>query len=476
MISKYTESASADDRQHIGCGGTVRDHEPQPVVIIYVLLSLGFVIYIPVALFRSNIFLLVQDVLLYVAFIFTLARDRGHWRIFGGDAIVTGSIGVFLLGVALGAGFDPFGMTVSTAQGVRSLLFGIFVLLLSSIWFTTPERVDKVLKIILIGSVLAAMYGVRQFIWGLLPFELERLASMGSSVAEIEHLGRQRIPSTYGDPGAFSFMMMIGAMSYLMARRRKLLPKLTLWGHPWILLLILFGLGMTLTRACMLGLAVALLIRFFFHLRWTLYQIVRLFFILSFLSGILYCVGVLVLSETFANAEIQGVRHLNNIMIAVWTLLPGFMSGESTVQLETLRTLSASSRLGQLIEGVKFLLINPLGGGCGSLTVGGLVDISISPTDVGVLRYGLEAGWFGLLGFIGIFAGVAIAARRKILRAIDERTRSLGLDLLALWGGIGVSIGISSFLHTETLSLVVWILGGIMLNLDQVSIGSRTFR
>ena len=103
------------------------------------------------------------------------------------------------------------------------------------------------------------------------------------------------------------------------------------------------------------------------------------------------------------------------------------------------------------------------------MTEGGHGLVSFSPVDVGILRYGLELGWLGVIGVVGLWLGVLSAGVHKLLRLPDRETRSLGHHLIGIWGAVGVAQMITSFLHTGLIALMVAVFGGVLLNLDRIS-------
>ena len=76
---------------------------------------------------------------------------------------------------------------------------------------------------------------------------------------------------------------------------------------------------------------------------------------------------------------------------------------------------------------------------------------------------------------IGLFIGIAFTGWINTRKVVDESTKLLGRYLFSLWVGICTALSITSFLHTEILAIMVWVLGGIMLNLDQISMSGRVF-
>ena len=150
-------------------------------------------------------------------------------------------------------------------------------------------------------------------------------------------------------------------------------------------------------------------------------------------------------------------------------MIPAVFTGEVSGQLEHLRSGSATERLDAWREGLTFLTSHPFGGGPGSITENLNAQISFSPVDVGILRYGLEMGWLGLAAQLGLWASVLVAGWRKRARSLDTNTRLLGRYLLSLWLAVAAAEAITSFFHTEMISVLIWSLGGIMLNLDRIS-------
>jgi hypothetical protein len=444
------------------------ERQPLPVLALYALFAIGFVIYVPVALFRSTIFLLAQDALLLLALVSTLGTSADKRRAFGGDGLVLFFIVTYCVSVLPAVVQDDPLAPSSTIQALRSLLFGVIVLYLASVWLTTQQRVDTLVRIVVAGSIFAVLYALRQLVFGLLPFELERLAQMGSGLDEIDKLGRTRIPSSFGDPATFSFMMMLGVVLYLYSNARNLLPTLAR-ARYLVLSLLLLGLGVTLTRAPMLGLGIALACIVATSSRLSVNLLIKWMGAALGVVVLVLVVDGIVSSGVLAQSDAPWARSLDNVLQAVWTLIPAFVTGEVTEQLDKLRNVSANSRADSWAEGFRFLLRHPFGGGPGAVTenAGGLLQFA--PVDVGILRYGLELGWLGLIGMVGTWFAVFLAGLRKLLRVPDPATRTLGRYLLAMWLAIGAAQAVTSFLHTELLSVLVWSFGGVLLNLDRIS-------
>jgi hypothetical protein len=443
--------------------------QPLPVQLLYLLIALGFVIYIPVALFRSVWFLLVLDALLLLAILTTVAADSTGRRAFGGNASVLMFVAMFAVAALPALAVDDAQAGLSSLLAMRRLFFGVGVLYVSSIWLNTDERVTTVVRIFVIGSVIAVVYGLRQLIFGLLPFELERLALMGSGADEIDRLQRVRIPSTFGDPATYSFVMMLGLLLYLYARERHVVPLITRKFHALALPLLVAGIGMTLTRAPMIGLALALMLLILTSGQLGLTLFFKWLAITGGVVAIMLGLDAVVSSGALSQSDLPWVRSINNVLSAVWTLIPAVFTGEVSGQLELLRSGSPTERLDAWREGLMFLSSHPFGGGPGSITENLNAQISFSPVDVGILRYALEMGWLGFVAQLGLWASVLVAAWRKRARSLDANTRLLGRYLISLWLAVAAAEAITSFFHTEMISVLVWSLGGIMLNLDRIS-------
>lgn len=441
---------------------------PVPVQLLFWLFAIEFVIYIPVALLRTSALLLLQDALLVLALVTTLAY-REPKRLFGGSVGVLVCAALFVTCIVPGVAIDHPESGYSTLQGIRSLVFGIAVLIATSLWMSTVQRVDRYVTIFVIGALFAAVYALRQVVFGLLPFELDRLALMGSSLGEIDKLGRVRIPSSFGDPATFAFVTMVGVMLFLLARQLGSLPTLTRRLAWPSLALLAVGLGVTLTRtplmALVAGVGVVVLSSGRLNFKWVL----RIGALAVAGVAAIYGINYLVVNETLAQSNVEWVKSVNNVLSSAWTLIPAFVSGDVGRELDTLRGLSTQSRLDGWTEGLTYLLLHPLGGGLGAMTEGGGNDISFSPIDVGVLRYGLELGWLGMFAMIGLWLAVLVAGLRKYLRISQPRTRTIGRYLMATWVAVGVAECITSFFHTELIAIVVWTLGGIILNLDKIA-------
>lgn len=441
---------------------------PLPVLLQLGLCAAGFVIYVPVALLRSTLPLLLLDATLFLALVLTLGGKHSR-RLFGGSAAIVVLVALFALTTLPAVLIDRPASTASTLQGLRSVLLGMLAFMLASAWLDTGLRADRYLRIFTFGGLFVALYGLRQIIFGLLPFEQERLALMGSSGRELDLLDRVRIPSTFGDPATYGFFGMLAVLLFFVAKRRGALPAWLLRVEKPALLLLFVGIGSTLTRAPMLGLACALIWLLVtstgFGVRW----IAKMAIICGVGFAGLLTLNYIVTNNVLADSETPWVRSANNALASAWTLVPMALSGEGSQGLERLRSGSADDRRDAWREGIEFLDSHPLGGGIGQMTEGGADEIKFSPVDVGFLRFGLELGWLGMFAMVSLWVSVLVVGVSKWMRVPDGRTRQLGRGLLAAWIAIGAAQAVTSFLHTELIAVAVWSIAAMLLNLDRIA-------
>ncbi len=102
--------------------------QPLPVYILYALFALGFVIYVPVALLSTTVFLLAQDALVMLGLLSTLGAQKRDRRAFGGDGLVVLFLMLYCGSVLPAVAQDDPLVVSSTIQALRSLLFGVIVL------------------------------------------------------------------------------------------------------------------------------------------------------------------------------------------------------------------------------------------------------------------------------------------------------------------------------------------------------------
>jgi len=438
----------------------------QPYVVMLVYFVISFVIYIPVSILRSEYPLLIQDIIIGIALMQTFVLHRkGPLRLLGGSHIVKASLGLYIGSVTMALISDNIASLTSAVQGLRTLTFGIGFLLLSSAWMNSRRAVDGFLRIYLLGAVFAALYGLRQFVFGLAPFELDRLAVAGSVLDEIKYLGRIRIPSSFGVPPAFAFVMLTAILLVPISQSRLKLPTAIRRAYPLVLSLLLFiGLLISLMRGPLLAMLVAIA---FFSITQRRHVFARfgLVFLMAIVVLALGQVGATVEPDKLDNKILRGVA---NIIESVWTVMP-FHGDPLRERQSMLASLPITYRLQYSKEVVAFLISHPLGGGVGTVTTGQARYLHLPSIDIGYLRLAAEIGWPGLLAFLSLFLSVPWVAYWRLRMISDRYTVTLGHRLLALWIGYAVLLATNPYLETEIISAAVWTLGGILLNLDIIA-------
>jgi hypothetical protein len=436
---------------------------PLPVKLLYILLALPFVIYIPISFFHSAVFLLVLDLCLMLALLLTMMNMKAIKRVFAGRASLFFFIVLYVISILTSLLSDLFSMDVKMLTIVRNLLFGIVVFVISSIWINTQRRVDIIINILLWGSFFAALYGIRQLLFGFTEFELDRLSMMGSSLAEMETLGRIRITSTFGDPLTFAFFMMIGVFVYFIARSRKISNIITRNTHPFIVLIIFLALVLSLTRAPLLGLICGAVIFLILKFKRTRKDLVLYIIILIFI--ILGVVGLysFVTFKVFADSNSSTLVAIHNAASSFWSLFQMSMGSEIDPDTYFLVAQSKDDRAIAWHEGLSFLYSNPLGGGLSNIS-----KYSFVVGDVGILSLGLKIGIVGMIAMISIFLLIGVRAWFDIRRIPQLSARNQGYVFISIWIAIIVTNGISSLIDSSVNAIVIWTIAGILVNQKRI--------
>lgn len=440
-----------------------KKNRPLALWVIKVLLILPFVIYVPISVFRTDIFLFILDIVLLLGMLVTVMdTERTKW-IFGGKKTVLVFVSIYVLAIIFRAVVDFASVSVQMLTVLRNLFFGMQVLIVSSAWINTQKRVDMVMKILVLGAFFTAIWGIRQLVFGFMGYELERLGKMGSSLREMEFMGRKRISSGFGDPLTFSFFLMMGLFAYSHVRKRKQLLWLTKTLHPWSVMVIFIALVLTLTRAPLLGLMVGAIVYMAFSLRITKKLITTVG--LMALGLVLLVLGLnwLVESRVLADSESDGLRAIHGGLESFWTLFQLVNSEEMTPEMYFLVNQSKDARSNAWAEGVSYLLSHPWGVG-----FTGNTSFTFSIGDVGILRQGLEIGVIGIMSIVFLFITIALNGFADIKCIPNFEKRKQGYFFVAIWVSIFVVCGISAIIETSVIAIVIWTIGGILLNQKKI--------
>lgn len=436
---------------------------PVALRMMKILLIVPFFIYLPISFFRVDAFLFILDVALTIGMVVTITDPQKTPWIFGGKRTVLFFVALYIAAIAIRTLLDITALSVAMLTSLRNILFGMQVLIVSSAWINTQRRVDMVMKILVLGAFFTALWGIRQLVFGFLDFELERLNKMGASLREMEFMGRKRISSTFGDPLTFSFFLMIGVLAYTYVRKRKQLLWLTKTLHPWSILIIFAALVLTLTRAPLLGLMVGATTYTLLSLRITKRLLIIFGCVIVGVALMVVGLNWLVESRILADSDSDGLRAIHGGLESFWTLFQLAKGDEIDPQMYFLVNQSKDARSNAWGEGVNFLLTHPQGAGFSGETV---FDFAI--TDVGILREGLELGVLGIISIIGVFIAIGLCAFADCTRIPDFEVRKRGYFFIASWVAIFVVCGISSIIETSVIAIVIWSIGGIMLNLKKI--------
>jgi hypothetical protein len=384
-------------------------------------------------------------------------------RVFGGRVSLLLLVLIYLLMLSIRILIDIHSFDLEMFTTVRNLLFGIGVFVISSVWMNTQRRIDTASNILLWGTFFVALYGIRQLLFGFLPFELDRLSMMGHSLKEMETLGRIRLTSSFGDPVAFAFFLMVGIFVYFIARSRNISFFITRKTYPFSVIIFFVLLILTQTRAPLIGLlcgaAMLLIIKFKLTPK----------YIIS-LVGILLCVVIflgilnsLVNTQVLANTSNSFLININNGLESFWSLYQFADADSVDIKVNFLVSQSKNARYDFLRESLLFLSSNPFGGGLANKS-----HYMFSLQDVGLLSLGLQIGIIGLIAFFSLLLLIGILAWVNIRRISQLSVRTHGYLFICLWFSIIITSGITSIFDSSAIGIVIWTLAGILVNQKRI--------
>ncbi len=418
--------------------------------------------------FKNSGFLIIQDLLLFIAIVFTIFSKRKNGSIFGGNSLIFFSILIYLFFIFFRLILDIEYITYKYLMAFRNFLFAIGILFVSSTWINNKRMVDAFLSVTVLLTFLTSLYGFKQLFFGFTTFELDRLALMGSSLKEFETLNRLRLTSTFGDPLVFSFFLMVGVYLYFLAKSRNVAVLITHKLHPYSIILIFISLVLTLTRAPLFGLMVG----------FVLYQIIA--FKKNFRKIYSFLLKVVVLFFLFFILKLiitsNFISRINNPYFA--NLINGFESFSSLLQITKdvdvnseeyfLIGQSKDARSIAWKEGLYHMLNNPFGSGITNSD-----PYSFSLDDVGILSIGLQIGIFGFLVFLFFYLIIGFQSFYYTLQCKEELGRKFGYLFFSLWVSILITGGISSIFDNSVINTLIWTIGGILLNQKKINTSSK---
>ncbi len=434
---------------------------PFPLKMLRLLLLLTFIIYLPVAIFKSDLFLFLLD--LFVIFGVLVAVQSKNWKISLSKNSGIYALFLFYLISVFVAFFLQSDITDPSAiKKLRNLIFGVGVFIISSTYITDRVRLHALLRTILWGTLLAGLYGYRQIFFGFWDFELDRLALMGGSLQEMEVLERFRVTSTFGDPLLCGFVMMTAVFVYFASRYMNLVPVITRVSHPLGLIIILSVLVSSLTRAPLLGLVCGMAVVAVFSFQLTPKRLLRgAYFLLLIVLGI-SAITVIVESGLLADSNNYLIKMLNSALGSVWSLTQLFVSSETSSNY-FLVGQSRDHRSEAWGKGLDYLMAHPFGAGLSDVTM-----FDFSTGDTGILKIALLVGVPGAIAMLAILALVFVKGACQVIFSVATQEKKIAVQFLGLWVAILVTNGISSMLDGSVASILIWTAAGITINLKRI--------
>jgi hypothetical protein len=431
-------------------------------LLLIIIVSCYF-IYIPVMYFKSSSFLIIQDLLLIIAIVFTIFSKRKLGNMFGGNSLMFFSVLIYLCLLFFRVILDIEYITPKYLMVFRNLLFGVGILFVSSTWIDNKKMVDTFLSFTVLLTFITSLYGFKQLIFGFTNFELDRLSIMGSSLQEFESLNRTRLTSSFGDPLVFSFFMMIGTYFYFLAKNRNVAVIITQKLHPYSIVIIFISLLLTLTRAPLFGLIIGFVLYQIFTFRKNSYKIssnllkvIALFFLILFFK-------LAISSNFFSESNNPFIISLNNGIESFNSLLQIAKDVDIDSEEYFLIGQSKDARSNAWKEGFYQMLNTPLGSG---LTNGKTFSFSLD--DVGLLSIGLQIGILGFFVVLSFYVIIGFQSFYHISQCKEEVGRKFGYLLFSLWISIFITSGISSIFDNSIISTLTWTIAGISLNQKKI--------
>lgn len=429
----------------------------------YAALICVYFIYIPVSLLKVDYPILMIDFFLWCSF-FALILSRKNKKYFGSSLLIYSLVILFISSLVFRFSYDlivyPF--TFQSFIIFRNMSFGMLLLFVSTSIIDCQEKLNKALKIILLGSFLNAIWGFRQLIFGFFNFELDRLAMMGSSLNEMTSLNRFRITSSFGDPLANSFFMMIGVYVFFLAKKRNVLPLLTQKLFPFSFLIILFALLFTLTRAPLLGLFVGICFYGILIVKVTKRLIRKIVFYFFLFLFFIYSLDQLVVSKILLESDSQILTAIHNGLSSFWTLLQIASSQNLDQELYFLVNQSKDARSEALINSINFCIDNPFGTGYSKEFY-----FPFSLNDVGLLKIAIQSGLIPFIIYFLLFVSVCFKGILNVRNSIVIGGDKTNYLYVSLWISIVLVGGISSVFDSSVMSVLIWTIAGVNLNIGK---------
>lgn len=425
--------------------------------VLRLIVGITYVIYIAVSFFHSENFLFGLDALLATAFIFAIT-SRSFARRTAGQGYLLLLLAVYAACV-LYAWVGKSAMSdMATLKTARNLLYCVAVFIVTLTYITTRERLKDLIKMMAMLTVLSAFYGLRQAIFGYWGFELERLALMGSSLAELLILGRARLTATFGDPLLCGFFMMTGLfvirVRWALPMRSNGVRRFYAIGAAATFIVLIASLTRAPLLAFGVGSAAAIAIDFQFTRR----SVGRIGWAVL---GVGLFVGLVVWlfeSGVLIDSTNPVLHFLDASISSVWSLVALFFGGGNE---DNYFLVSQSKDMRALAwgQGMAFLASNPLGAG---FSYGDRFSFAIG--DTGLLQVALLIGVPGAFAYLALITHVLLKGWAQVRRAKRVDDRRIIAALFGLWIAFIVTTSISSLATTSVASVIMWLVAAALVN------------
>jgi hypothetical protein len=414
-------------------------------------------IYILVSFFRSENFLFLLDAMLAIGVFFAItSRSFSRYTLRHGVVLLS-CIGYAITVLLAWLVLSEAG-SIEAMKTLRNLLYCVGVFIVALTYVTNRVRLERLVQVMAFLTVLSALYGLRQAIFGYWDFELERLAKMGSSLGEMLTLGRARLTSTFGDPLLCGFYMMAGLFVLRARRNLSVLPFKHRLGYGFGGMVTFVVLVATLTRAPLLGFFVGAGLVFAVEFQLTWRNLRRLLVGTSLVVSAAATVTAVFSSGILADSENGTLRFLDAAVGSVWSLLVLFAEANDD-ETYFLVGQSRDQRLVAWGLGLDFLGKNPLGAG---FTSNGMFPFALG--DTGILQVPLLIGIPGFFAFLSMLTLPLFSGVRQLQRTRERRDRQSIAAFLGFWIAFGITTGISSLATSSAVAIVAWLFGAVLVN------------
>ncbi|MBO8093623.1 MAG: hypothetical protein J7D60_09965 [Prosthecochloris sp.] len=423
-------------------------------------------------LLGADYFILVIDLLVLYCFFWTiLSYEKKKKRLFGGDYVITIFVFLYIISIFLSIVADNGLSFLGFVKGLRNVSYWVVIFFISSYWMKSYDKVEKLIRVSLLGALIALLWGFRQMLTGLYDFELQRIGQMGNVINEIYEYGRVRIPGTFGDPATYSFFMMSSffcALIYAKCDDKKCFFV----DYRIIALLFFIGMLSSMVRAPIMGLLIGVLLLcallVVYGIRFEKkYIYVPIFVILS-IFFLFYLVDFMLAEKILYNSDSYILEQIDHYLLTATTLVPELFLSDNVLQRQLIRDLSQNMRLQSIYDSVQFMMSNVYGGGLGSMTLNYNAVLSFYPLDVGYFFYGLNLGFLGMMSIIVILIRVLFLGIIKIFTVSSSIICFVGVVLLSCWIAMVISCSVTMYFSSEVVSVYSWLLAGAIINLDKI--------